>query len=154
MTHTMLNNSASRSYTATSIPVPLPAKPMHGASLTEADRENMRSRNETTPSLQWYRRQFTRAPSITPRQRIHMVALHSIYSPNNSRVNLSSHSEFAYCQCFMHTTDKPDYVEARLFMRQRWTTNAKRQTNTKRQILKQNHGSFLETTDISVWLDG
>lgn len=30
--------------------------------------------NETTPSLQWYRRQFTRPPSITPRQLIHKAA--------------------------------------------------------------------------------
>lgn len=71
-----------------------------------------------------------------------------IYSPNSSRVNLSSHSEFEYCQCFMHTADKRDYVEACVFMRQRWATNTNRQTNTKSEILKLNHGSFLETTDL------
>lgn len=144
----MLNNSASTSYTATSISSSLPVKRMHGASLTEADRENMRSQMKPLPL---YSDIGDNLPDLHPSHHDNsFIRRHNvyIYSPNNSRVNLSSHSEFEYCQCFMHTTDKPDYVEARLFMRQRWATNTNRQTNTKSEILILNHVSFLEISDL------
>lgn len=78
-------------------------------------------------------------PSLHDNSFIRRRNVYIQYIPPTTPLNLSE-----YCWCFMHTTDKPDYVEACL-----WEQGL---TNTKRSDLKQKQTSFFGNHRLfSIW---